>query len=195
MFFASPVSAQEETPLPNPTPAFVAYQCVFQAASNSIQIQAVLTGSDGRPVPQGNYTVSVTPSGTTAPLAPEQVSYAPVSERPPLQMVIVLDITDTVPITNIVSSISGHLAGQLNPQDEAALITFSEEISPATQFYSDKNRLINEHMTDLLTLEGDNRLYDAMIEAMGAFPFNSQSRKIVLVVTDSRPPRNSTGDG
>lgn len=183
--FVSPASAQDEAPLPNPTPAFVAYTCGFQAASNSVEVHAVLTGSDGRPVPQGNYTVSVTPSGTSAPLAIDQISYAPVTERPPLQMVIVLDITDTVPITQIVSSISGHLAGQLNPQDEAALITFSEEISPATQFYTDKNRLINEHMTDLLTLEGDNHLYDAVIEAMGAFPFNSQSRKIVLALTDS----------
>jgi hypothetical protein len=185
LFFTLPTAAQDEAPLPNPTPAFVAYTCVFQVASNSVEVHGVLTGSDGRPVSQGSYTVSVTPSGTTAPLAPDQVSYAPVTERPPLQMVIVLDITDTVPITNIVNAFSGHLASQLNPQDEAALITFSEEISPVTQFYTDKNRLINEHMTDLLTLEGDNRLYDAMIEAMGAFPFNSQSRKIVLVLTDS----------
>ncbi|MBZ0290048.1 MAG: VWA domain-containing protein [Anaerolineae bacterium] len=172
-------------PLPNPAAAFVAYQCNFQAATNSADIRAVLMGSDGRPLSPGSYTLMVTPSGTETTLPPEQVTTTMLPERPPLQMVIVLDITDTVPITQIVNAISGHLAPQLNPQDEAALITFSEEISPVTQFYTDKNRLINEHMTDLLTLEGDNRLYDAMIEAMSAFPFNSPARKIVLVLTDS----------
>jgi hypothetical protein len=181
----SPAAAQDLPPLPNPTAAFVAYQCIFQAATNSAEIHAVLMGSDGRPLSPGAYTISATPSGTSEPVPANQVTVASLPERPPLQMMIVLDITDTVPITQIVNSISGHLAGQLNPQDEAALITFSEEISPPTQFYTDKNRLINEHMTDLLTLEGDNRLYDSIIEGMGAFPFNSQSRKIVLVLTDS----------
>jgi hypothetical protein len=184
-FLISPAAAQDETPLPNPVAAFVAYQCNFQAATNSADIRAVLMGADGRPLSPGSYTLMVTPSGTDTPVPPNQVTTVTLPERPPLQMVIVLDITDTVPITQIVNAISGHLAPQLNPQDEAALITFSEEISPVTQFYSDKNRLINEHMTDLLTLEGDNRLYDAMIDAMSAFPFNSPARKIVLVVTDS----------
>jgi von Willebrand factor type A domain-containing protein/FHA domain-containing protein len=183
-FLVSPAAAQDETPLPNPA-AFVAYQCNFQAATNSTDIHAVLMGSDGRPLAPSNYTLTVTPAGSDTPVPPNQVTTAIVPQRPPLQMVIVLDITDTVPITQIVNAISGHLAPQLDPQDQAALITFSEEISPVTQFYTDKNRLINEHMTDLLTLEGDNRLYDAMIEAMSAFPFNSQARKIVLVLTDS----------
>src|SRR6185436_2716510 len=154
LFFSAPVFAQDETPLPNPTAAFVAYQCNFQAATNSADIHAVLMGSDGRPIPPSDYTLMVTPSGTDAPVPPNQVTTAIVPQRPPLQMVIVLDITDTVPITQIVNAISGHLAPQLDPQDQAALITFSEEISPVTQFYTDKNRLINEHMTDLLTLEG-----------------------------------------
>jgi len=185
MFFIFPVVAQDEPPLPNPAASFVAYQCSFQAATNSVEIRAVLVGADGRPLTPGSYAVTATTTGSAEPLPPVQVSVVPQAARPPLQMVIVLDITDTVPITNIVNAISGHLAPQLNPQDEAALITFSEEISPVTQFYTDKNRLINEHMTDLLTLEGDNRLYDAIIEAMGAFPFNSPAREVVLVLTDS----------
>jgi hypothetical protein len=183
--FASPAAAQDAPPIPNPAAAFVAYQCNFQAASNTAEIRAALMGSDGRPVSPGSYTITAAPAGSDQPLPAEQVSTAPPAERPPLQMVIVVDITDTVPITNIVNAISGHLAPFLNPLDEVALITFSEEISPVTQFYTDKNRLINEHMTDLLTLEGDNHLYDAIIEAMGAFPFNSQARKAVLVLTDS----------
>lgn len=183
--FAAPAAAQDAPPVPNPAAAFVAYQCNFQAASNSAEIRATLMGSDGRPIPPGNYSVTVTPTGSDQAVPAAQVSTAPVPERPPLQMVVVLDITDTVPIAQIVNAISGHLAPFLNPLDEVSLITFSEEISPATQFYTDKNRLINEHMTDLLTLEGDNRLYDAMIEAMSAFPFNSQARKVVLVLTDS----------
>src|SRR5689334_4156134 len=56
MFFAFPVAAQDAPPLPNPAAAFVAYQCNFQAATNSADIHAVLMGSDSRPLPPSGYT-------------------------------------------------------------------------------------------------------------------------------------------
>jgi hypothetical protein len=100
-------------------------------------------------------------------------------------MILVLDITDTVPVEQIVNAVSTHLAPQLDLQDQVALITFAEEIAPRTQFYIDKNRLINEHMIDLPRLEGENRLYDAILQAVSEFPADSDLRKAVLVLTDS----------
>ncbi len=172
-FLIAPVRAQDEPP--SPAAAFVAYDCVFQPQTNSVEIHAELRDSDGVAMSPQTYTVSVDGMESVRPVQP----------RPPLQMVIVLDITDTVPIEQIVDAISVNLMPKLNVLDEVALITFSEEVSPPTQFYTDKNRLINEHMIDLNALEGENHLYDAILSSLSAFPLGSNARKTVLVLTDS----------
>ncbi len=167
------------------TGAFVAYQCTFQAETNTAQINAVLMGGDGLPIPTGTYQVAVGAGDTPQPVENTRVKIERLDERPPLQMILVLDITDTVPVTEIVNAISGHLFPDLNPQDKVALLTFSEEIAPLTQFYTDKARLVSDHMTDLLVLGGDNRLYDSLLEAVSSFPANSAGRKVVVTITDS----------
>ncbi len=165
--------------------AFVAYQCTFQSATNTAQINAVLMGGDGQPIPTGTYQVAVAAGDNPQPLDSTRFKIERLDNRPPLQMILVLDITDTVPIEQIVSAISGHLFPGLNPQDRVALMTFSEEISPLTQFYTDKNRLVSEHMTNLIVLGGDNRLYDSMLQAASSFPVNSAGRKVIVTITDS----------
>ncbi len=165
--------------------AFVAYQCTFQSDSNTAKINAVLMGGDGQPIPTGTYQVAVSAGDNPQPLDSTRFKIERLDNRPPLQMIIVLDITDTVPIDQIVSAISQHLFPGLNPQDRIALLTFSEEIAPITQFYTDKDRLVSEHMTNLVVLGGDNRLYDSLLEATNSFPANSVGRKVILTVTDS----------
>ena len=165
--------------------AFVAYQCTFQSDSNTAQINAVLMGGDGQPIPTGTYQVAVSAGDNPQPLDSTRYKIERLDNRPPLQMIIVLDITDTVPIDQIVNAISQHLFPGLNPQDRVALITFSEEIAPITQFYTDKARLVSEHMTNLIVLGGDNRLYDSLLEATNSFPANSAGRKVIVTVTDS----------
>lgn len=177
----------QETPEPPPPPqvALVPYRCDFERGSNSALIHAVLMGSDGRPIPTANYAPVIAPISTGIPVPAEFVSTAIVPERPPLQLTLVLDLTDTVPLEQIINAVSNHLAPRLNPLDEVALLTFSSELSPRTQFYTDKIRLVNEHMLDLEVKGGDNRLYDALQESISEMPFNSDTRQVVLVVTDS----------
>ncbi len=165
--------------------AFVAYQCTFQPETNTAQVNAVLMGGDGQPIPTGTYQVAIAAGDNAQPLDNTRFKVERLDNRPPLQMIMVLDITDTVPIEQIVNAVSGHLFPGLNAQDRVALITFSEGISPITQFYTDKTRLVSEHMTDLPTLGGDNRLYDSLLQAVGSFPFNSAGRKVVMTITDS----------
>lgn len=184
VFSLTALAQAQDTPV-SVQAAFLPYQCTFETQTNSAQISAVLMGSNGQPIPPTNYTLQVTPEGSDQPLTADKVTSALVDNRPPLQMILVLDITETVPIDQIVDAISTHLAPQLDVQDQVALLAFSETISPLTQFYTDKNRLINEHMIDLPTLGGDNRVYDAMLQAVSSFPFNNQARKVVLVITDS----------
>jgi Mg-chelatase subunit ChlD len=165
--------------------AFVAYQCVFQSDTNTAKINAVLMGGDGQPIPTGTYQVAVSAGDNPQALDSTKVKIERLDSRPPLQMILVLDITDTVPIEQIVNGISQHLFTGLNAQDRVALITFSEEIAPITQFYTDKDRLVADHMTNLVVLGGDNRLYDSLLQAAGSFPANSDGRKVIVTVTDS----------
>lgn len=164
-------------------PAFSAYACQFIADSNQVAINAILMGADGVAIPSDDYTLSVATDGTVLPDADYALSVVP--EREPLQMILVLDTTDTVPIAEIVDSLIVELIPRLRVEDEMALITFSQEIQPRTNFYTDKNRLVNEHILDLLTLEGDNRLYGAIQRAVLDFPVQTGKRRVVLVLTDS----------
>jgi hypothetical protein len=166
-----------------PQPAFAAYSCQFLAESNQVAIRAVLMGGNGTAVPAGDYRLSVSIGGETLPSSDYRVDIVP--QRNPLQIILVLDTTDTVPIAEIVDALISELIPRLRVEDEMALITFSQEIQPRTNFYTDKNRLVNEHILDLLTLEGDNRLYGAIQQAVLDFPVDSGVRRVVLVLTDS----------
>jgi hypothetical protein len=164
---------------------FLAYECTFVKDSNESRIQASLHGPDGSPIARESYTLTVTNATTLDNIDPLQVNITQVPQRSPLQMMLLLDVTDTVPVDNIVSAISSDLMPRLEIGDEVALITFSQEITPRTQFYTDKGRLVNEHLIDLLPLDGDNRVYDGLYESIQEFPLSDGRRQIILLVTDS----------
>ncbi len=179
-----PGYAQDDSPT-LPEAAFVAYRCEFQPQTNSTRIRAALIGADGLPIPDDSYTVTVSVADSGAMLPPDKVMTVAVPERPPLRIILLLDITDTVPVEQIVDAVGTRLVPQLEVLDEVALITFGEEISERTQFYTDKNRLIRDHIIDLSIMEGNNRLYDAILDAVYELPFASNMRQVVLVLTDS----------
>lgn len=166
-------------------PAFEAYQCDFIAETNQVRISATLVGANGLPIPTSDVTLSVRVTDEALALLPDDTTIAPITQREPLQMIIVLDTTETVPVEEIVDELISELFPRLLIEDEVALITFSQEIQPRTAFYTDKNRLVNEHVLDLLTLEGDNRLYAAILNAATDFPLDSSRRRVALVLTDS----------
>ena len=166
-------------------PAFEAYRCEFIADTNQVRISATLVGANGLPIPVSDVNLSVRVSEEDIALLPDDSTLATVTQREPLQMIIVLDTTETVPVEEIVNELIEELFPRLLVEDEVALITFSQEIQPRTAFYTDKNRLVNEHVLDLLTLEGDNRLYAATLDAVTDFPLESNRRRVVLVLSDS----------
>jgi hypothetical protein len=178
------VDAQETLSV-EPDAAFIAYQCTFDRDRSDVQIRASLVGGDGLPIPRDAYQVAVTAVESGETLDSSLVETEVVVERPPLQMILVLDTTDTMEIESVVNAIRDDLMPQLLVQDRVALVTFAENVSPRTQFFTDKNRLLNEHMIDLLPGQGDNRLYDAIFEAVTELPINDNTRQVVLAITDS----------
>jgi hypothetical protein len=165
--------------------SFHLYNCSFNTETNNIEIQAVLHGQDGRGIVRERYQLAVTEATTTTVIDPTLVSITQVPERPPLQMILLLDITDTVPVDAIVDAITNNLMPNLLLEDEVALVTFGEEISPRTQFMADKGRLVNDYMLDLLPLSGDNRVYDGLSESVQEFPESNGTRQLILLLTDS----------
>lgn len=164
-------------------PTFNLYGCEFVAATNSVRLHTAVYNGSGRPVPPTDFLVTVTNAETNAPVEPESVAAA--APRPPLDMILVLDITDTVPVEEIVNAVSAELLTGLELEDQAALITFADSVAPRTRFYVDKNQLVNENLLDLIPIGGDNRINDAILAAVTGFPSGSARRKVVLVLTDS----------
>lgn len=178
-------AAQQTLPEPERTVTLTAYQCRFDRDTYGSQIRATLQGVDGLPIPRDAYEVTVTNQDTSAVIPSPLVEVVQVPERPPLQMILLLDTTDTLQIAPVVNAIADELFPQLQVEDRVSLITFAEEPSPRTQFYTDKIRLLNEHMIDLRPEDGDNRIYDAIYEAVTDFPIGDDTRQVVLVITDS----------
>ncbi len=166
---------------------FMTYQCTLDMGRNAAEIRAVLVDARGRRLPDSGYTVAVAGTGDVIPAGTlsTPISVDSSGRRPPLHMIIALDITTTMPIKQLEEAILDGLVPGLASEDRVALIAFAEEIFPRTAFYTDKGALANDHIRDLLTLEGDNRLYAAILESVNSFPQEVAGRKVVLVLTDS----------
>jgi hypothetical protein len=190
-------AAAQETTAPAAKAAFTAYACTFQKGTNSVQVSAALMGSNGEAVPANAFTLAITPSGASSALAADRLSIASLPTRPPLQMILVVDTTDTVPLDSITSAITGHLLPDLDPADEVAVITFGDNVSPRSSFYTDKGRLADEQLANLKAVGGDNRVYDAILAATDGFPAGGDKRKVIVVLTDSdkrKDPQASIDD-
>ncbi|MBK9745604.1 MAG: protein phosphatase 2C domain-containing protein [Chloroflexi bacterium] len=177
------VSAQADEPTDQAV--LFAYQCAFDAEQQTLNLNVAFHDATGLPFPANAYQLAASVNGATEPFSAEAVSVAANAVRPPLRMVLVLDLTDTVPIDNVLNAINRDLLPELQPQDEVALITFGDEVSPPTRFYTDKAQLFADYLVGLTTVEGDNRLYEAISDAVDLMPFDSDRRQAILVLTDS----------
>lgn len=160
----------------------LAYACTFTRTANESELKLVLQDEDGRPLTTSAIDITAVQRGNPTPL---DVTFTPVKPRPPVRLVIVLDLTDTVPVVELSAVLRQNLLDNLQSQDEVALITFSELITPVTPFALDKTRFAADYLTGLTISSGDNRLYDAIGQAISAFPFDADTRRAVLVITDS----------
>src|SRR5215217_5850804 len=99
--FPSTASAQTApTPVfdPNQTSGqadFLVYECQFQPQTNTVTLNAALAGADARSMPPGTYTMAISEVGTGLTIPLDHVQIAPITTRPPLQMILVVDRTDT----------------------------------------------------------------------------------------------------
>lgn len=166
------------------SPALLAYSCTFDRGANRLHIQAVMQSEVPGPV-FGDYTIRVTPAGTDSPIDERAVTTVRVNPRPPLQMVVLFDITDTVPVTESAQAVIDGLLPNLQPSDQVAFITFDENVSLPTPFFTDKAALADQFIRGLTIGRGDNRVYNALLAATNAFPFSTQTRRVVVLVGDS----------
>lgn len=181
------LSAQQAGITTSAEPQFSAYTCVFNPATGRAEIHATLIDGTGNAMPPENATFAVSRVGASSPLPPDAAVVSVADTRPPLQMIIVLDVTSTMPLEQVRDSL---LAGLLSPmpfEDSVALITFAQVASDISQFYNDKNALYNDLLFSLSAQDSPNHLNDAILAGLEATQPNSPTRQVVLVITDSTP--------
>ncbi|HVU14443.1 MAG TPA: FHA domain-containing protein [Phototrophicaceae bacterium] len=191
---SSAVSAQI-TPTPTYTPneisaqaGFLAYACQFEPLTNTVTINAALAGADAQTMPPNSYKLAISEVGGSAITIPtDHIEVTPTTQRPPLQMILVMDETDTMPLPEIVTAYNNTIPSQLEPDDKIALLAFGSDIKPMTQFYTDKSRLASDNLTNVKLQSGDNHLYDALYQALDYFQNSTDTttRRVVLAITDS----------
>ncbi|MFN8529039.1 MAG: VWA domain-containing protein [Anaerolineae bacterium] len=165
-----------------------AYTCRFDPQTNAAHIRAGLGSADARPIPTDSYTITAQVGPDNVLLDPSLIHVQPLARRDPMRLVVVFDITDTMPLSEVVRAFSASFADELDPNDQVALITFGTDINPTTQFYTDKNRLVAENLLNLRLVPGDNRVYDATLEGVNTFASAEgadSERQAVVVITDS----------
>lgn len=173
----------------DPQAVFDPYTCVYLPENDSVQIRATLLDADGT-VPQEAEVAGVdvrVQTGTDQDLLPGAVTFEVLSDRLPLRMVLVLDITETAPVARVVQAVNTQLLQRLRPDDEIQLITFGGTISRVTPPTTDKETFFNTQLADLTPSSGDNAMYAAVRNAVLALPPSEERRQIVVLITDSTP--------
>jgi hypothetical protein len=184
MLFSAAVKAESRT---SSQEAFITYRCDYEDATNTARIFAVLTDTNGLPMPRDRYTVTVTTSATVEVVPPQRIGVSTIPRREPMRFIIVMDTTDTMPLAELVTAISTRFVPQLDVNDQVAFLRVDSEVAPLTTFYIDKNRLINEHMLALEPGFGDNQVYNGIQRAVEELGTNTGMRQAVLILTDSQP--------
>jgi hypothetical protein len=180
-----PAFAQGDGISSSTQPEFTVYACTFNPGTGRADIHGVLTGGDGARVTPDS--ISVSRVGASAPLPPEAATLANADPRPPLRMILVLDVTSTMPLDSVRNGLLNSLFPGLLFEDEVALISVANDTSDITTFYNDKNALYNDHLFGLTFRDSPNRIYDGVQRALEATQPNSPLRQVVLLITDSTP--------
>ncbi len=171
----------------SPQSALLAFTCQYNEGSARSEIRASLTGPGAAALAEADIaSLSVARTGGE-PLPAESVSLAPAAGRGPLRLVLVIDTTDTMPLSQIQDVLlgdTGFLPGLL-VEDEVALVAVDETVTNPTPFYADKNALYNDHVADMSVRAGNNVVYEGIRAGVGATTPNSPTRQAVLVITDS----------
>lgn len=160
---------------------FVLYRCEATPQPSILRLSAYLASASGGALLPAIDNVSL----EAVELGEARLESSARASRRPVRIVLVLDATSTMPLLPVINVVSTQLFPQLEFNDEVALISFSQTVSPITAFYTDKNRLVNEHMLGLRVSGGTNRLFDAIRDAVNALADRPDRRNIVLIITDS----------
>ncbi|MFQ3659559.1 MAG: VWA domain-containing protein [Anaerolineae bacterium] len=172
---------------------FVLYRCDTTPQPSILRLAAYLANASGGALLPAIDSVLL----EAVELGEAQLESSARASRRPVRIVLVLDATSTMPLLPVINVVSTQMFPQLEFNDEVALISFSQNVSPITAFFTDKNRLVNEHMLGLRVSGGTNRLFDAIRDAVAALVDRPDRRNIVLVITDSNRrdvPQTSVND-
>ena len=168
--------------------AFLALTCAYNDATSRNEITAALAGPGGAALAEGELSAVTVARAGGEPLPAEAVSAAPLDPRAPVNLVLVLDTTDTMPLDEIKGLLLDPNRGflpDLLPEDQVSLVPVDSSVAGPTPFTTDKNSIYNDQVADLGVREGQNVIYEGIQAAVGATAPNSPTRQVILVITDS----------
>ncbi len=168
------------------------YGCVYDEASHTLQIRAVLTDSDSAPL----FVDSVSVPNLDLPEGSATIQR--VEERQPVRMIAVIDTTRSYPVEAMRDTLQDAMQN-FPVLDELALVTFNDRVSPLLGPPTIEKLAVIDEYRDRIVPGGDPQagiavLYDGILTALrdGVDPA-SPLRQVVLVLTDS-PHRNERSD-
>jgi hypothetical protein len=188
-----PAAAQEAAPIPQgDQPGIYTYGCVYDEASNSVQIRADLMERDGTPMFVDGVTVG------NLQLPEGAVIFQRVEPRQPVRIFAVIDTTRSYPVEPMRDTLQDAMQN-FPVQDELALVTFDDRPSSLMGPPTIEKLAIIDQYRDRIVPGGDPQagiavLYDGILTALGqGVDPASPLRQVVLVLTDS-PHRNERSD-
>jgi Ca-activated chloride channel homolog len=112
-------------------------------------------------------------------------------ELMPLSLVVLLDVSEsTGPFFREIEMTARTLSDLLEPQDEAAVIAFSDLPSPLQEFTSNKSQLLIALERDRRDFSGATNINDSVyLAAKKLSSVNSSKRRLILLISDGKGNR------
>jgi len=112
-------------------------------------------------------------------------------EPMPLSLVVLLDVSEsTGPYFREIETTTRTLSDLLEPQDEAAVVAFSDLPSPLQEFTSSKSKLLIALERDRRDFSGATNINDSVyLAAKKLSSVNSSRRRLILLISDGKGNR------
>lgn len=154
-------------------------RAVFRTETDLVVVTATVLDRDGRAVT--NLTRS--DFALRENDVPQTISLFTLDDRTPVSLVVLVDTSGSMADKlDDVQDALRHLLTQLKPDDEAALLTFSDGVRRVSEFGASRDSI--RRAIDRLPARGGTALYDAVLDGIEALAGAHHQKKALLVVTD-----------
>lgn len=154
-------------------------QKTFRTETDLVMVTATVLDRDGRTVTslaQSDFTVRE--DGV-----PQEIAFFVLDDRTPLSLVVLVDTSGSMSdkLDDVQDALQ-HLVGTLKPEDEIALLEFSNRVRMVADFGASSESV--RRAIRRLSANGGTALFDAIIDGAETLARGRNRKKALVVVTD-----------